>query len=104
MSCSALKRIAAGSLLGLVLVAGARPGWTQDAVPGYSIDQLTQRVLIGNSDLQATALARDAARSASMAALALPNPKLDVSGGARCAARIDRWLVFGSGVWRLSAD
>ncbi|MBU6191016.1 MAG: TolC family protein, partial [Betaproteobacteria bacterium] len=47
---------------------------------------MTQRVLAGNPDLQVTALARDAARSASTAALALPNPKLDVSGG-RAAPR-----------------
>ena len=86
MPCSALKPIAAGSLLAFALVAVAPSGWTQDSVPGYSIDQVTQRVLAGNPDLQVTALARDAARSASTAALALPNPKLDVSGG-RAAPR-----------------
>lgn len=68
-------------MLALALCLGPQPGWAQDAVPGYSIDQITQRILAGNPDLQASALARDAARSASMAALALPNPKLDVSGG-----------------------
>jgi len=68
-------------MLALALSLGPQPGWAQDAVPGYSIDQITQRILAGNPDLQASALARDAARSASMAALALPNPKLDVSGG-----------------------
>ena len=68
-------------MLALALILGPQPGRAQDAVPGYSIDQVTQRVLAGNPDLQASALARDAARSASVAALALPNPKLDVSGG-----------------------
>lgn len=86
MICNALERVAAGRLLVIVLALGHLPALSQDPLPGYSIDQVTQRVLAGNPDLQAAALARDAARSASAAALALPNPKLDVSGG-RAAPR-----------------
>ena len=67
----------------LLLAAAVCPAvvLAQEPVPGLSIDQVTERVLSGNRDLQAASLARDSARSGIAAAQALPNPKLDLTGG-----------------------
>ncbi len=86
LSSSALVVASIRMLVVLIVALGRPSAFAQEAVPGFSIDQLTQRVLAGNPDLQAAALARDAARSATAAAQAFPNPKLDLSGG-RAAPR-----------------
>ena len=57
------------------------PAQAQADGPSLTIDQLSQRVVQGNRDIQAAALLREAARAATSAAQALPNPRLDLSGG-----------------------
>ena len=83
MPVSTLHRLALVTcvLSGFALLPGGRQALAQESAIGLSIDQVTQRVLAGNPELQAAALARDAARSSTAAAQALPNPKLDLSGG-----------------------
>ena len=83
MSSSTPNHFAAvGRLLLALVVAWVQPSaFAQDSIPGLNIDQITRRVLEGNPDLQAAAIARDAARFATAAARALPNPKLDLTGG-----------------------
>ncbi|MFM8556083.1 MAG: TolC family protein, partial [Betaproteobacteria bacterium] len=88
-SCRLPQRLRATMLSGLLPLALAIcpvSARAQDPVPGFSIDQVTERVLSGNRDLQAASLARDAAPSGIVAAQALPNPKLDLTGG-RAAPR-----------------
>ena len=65
MPVSTLHRLAVVScvLSGLALSPGGRQALAQESAIGLSIDQVTQRVLAGNPELQAAALARDAARS-----------------------------------------
>jgi cobalt-zinc-cadmium efflux system outer membrane protein len=83
MSFSTQRILAAvrSASLALAFASAQMSAWAQESGPGLSIEQLTQRVLQGNPDLQSAAIARDAARSATVAARALPNPRLDLTGG-----------------------
>lgn len=74
-------RSLASAAVVLLWCAGVAASASSMQAVEISIDQLTQRVIEGNRDLHAAILAREAARAASSAARALPNPRFEINAG-----------------------